>query len=333
MNGSMFYPENANSIVPLSSTTEQAGIRAKFPQEYHSNYQAGGGFVDPFAFGSSFISKNTNAHTALVNQTRPFSVVDMASISSAAFAEALMGIWKLDGFELEYDYWTVQNGGQPGQTYTFADGGLIENAGLASMLANTDLDKIVVFVNGSQAVEHNASTFEYTQVPDAIPPLFGFQPIQGVLDSDGYEPYAGANSPKDPLMRHDQVFESNRFNELLLGLKHATDGSTNTAMFLQTGLKVVQNDWYGIPSSSREVDVLWVCNNKVSAWEGLITDSSINDYLDVRDVPGTPLYNFPFYDTITQLHLSPRQINMLAQLSWWNVTADVNQATWKKIFS
>jgi hypothetical protein len=104
-------------------------------------------------------------------------------------------------------------------------------------------------------------------------------------------------------------------------------------MFFQQGLPVQENAWWGIDGdATRDVDVLWVCNNRVESWEEQIVDKTICDWLDERDLLGSELWNFPHYETLAQLHLSPQQVNMLAQLSWWNVTAAQNSESWKKIF-
>ncbi len=332
MNSAMFYPKGVNSLVPVLSSFFHAGIRGTFPQAGQEGEIAGGGFVDPFGFGSGFRSQASSGRVN-VKQPRPFSVVDFASISSAAFAEAFWNKYGLKDLEPEYPYWPVVNGGSAGEVQSFADAGLLENFGVASLLANTHLEKVVVFVNSSQKVEHNAETWDFTQVPDTIPTLFGFQPIRGFLDHDGYEPYAGDRHPKSPLLQHNQIFPSDRFQELLDGLRKAYNNFEDSAIYFQQGLDLQENPWFGITSEQRRcVDVLWVCNNQVKTWEKQITDSTIRDYLDIRLIPDSALWNFPYYGTLTQLGLTAQQVNMLAQLSWWNVVADQNQDNWKEIF-
>lgn len=333
MNGSMFYPQGVNSLLPILSTPFRAGIRATFPQPGQHGQPVGGGFVDAFGFASQFLARSSTPDRVKIRQPRPFSLVDMASISSAAFADAFFDRIGVKDLEPEYPYWPVAGGGAPGKVRQFADAGLLENSGLASLLANTRLEKAVVFVNGSQKVEHDVETWDFTQVPDTIPTLFGFQPIQGFFDDDGYLPYAGDSHPKAPLMKHNQIFPSSRFQELLDGLRAATGDFENPAVFHQPGLELRPNPWFGItPAQRRNVDVLWVINNQVKAWERQITDSAISDRLDLRLVPDTGLWNFPYYGTITQLNLSAQEVNLLAQLSWWVVTAPQTRSEWTKIF-
>lgn len=332
MNAAMFYPDfkGTEELVPFFSTLHQGGVLGTFPQDGQSGPVIGGGTMQPFALGSQYQSLGTQGR-ANVSQSRPYSLVDMAAMSSSAFAAEFENRYGLGDLVPEYTFWPVTNGGSIGQTYQFADGGNLENSGLVNLIATTQLEKFVVFVNSSEAVEHDWETWDYTQVPATIPPLFGYQPIDGIFDRNGYRPYAGDPNPSSPLMRHNQVFPSSRFQELLDGLKNAINGGKDCAICFQKDLPVQVNHWYGI-TSTRKVNVLWVCNNKVTSWEDQITDSTIKRELEIRDIPDTALWNFPYYDTLEQLHLSAREVNMLAHLSCWNVMNQQNRSEWVKIF-
>jgi hypothetical protein len=59
--------------------------------------------------------------------------------------------------------------------------------------------------------------------------------------------------------------------------------------------------------------VLWIYNTWVGAWYDLLSDE-VAAYADAEKLLG-----FPNYNTVLQLNLSPRQVNLLAQLSCWNV--------------
>ena len=355
MNTALVYNQKPEQLVPMLCSTFYAGLNGSFPQPGQGGPTVGGGYIQPFAFGSSF-GGIPQANRADVNSPRPFSLSDIVSLSSAAFAAEFVKWAKdldrkalglsgpehdaafaqldslgLDDVVPQYDYFPAENGGSTGGTYYFADGGSLENNGVADILATTRLEKIVVFVNAMEPVKNNWETFDNTQVPGAIPPLFGYQPIHGFLDDSGYQPYGAGGEVTDPLMAHNQVFDGTRFNELLDGLKSAAGDYQNTAMYLQKDLPVVDNSWFGV-EGNRTVDVLWVCNNRVKTWEQQITDRKIQDKLAERDLPLTALWNFPWYDTVAQLHLSEQQVNMLAHLSCWNVMADENAAVWAQIF-
>jgi len=72
-------------------------------------------------------------------------------------------------------------------------------------------------------------------------------------------------------------------------------------------------------AAGRVVDVLWVYNNPVSDWASAITDAGIQQDLAQVSTVGSPLWNFPNYFTGEQLYLGVEAVNMLAQLSAWNV--------------
>jgi hypothetical protein len=91
-----------------------------------------------------------------------------------------------------------------------------------------------------------------------------------------------------------------------------------TAAFLQKGLVTIENPVANI-AGGRVVDVLWVYNNPVSDWQSAITDSGIEHDLGQVSTEGTPLWNFPNYWTGAQVYLGVEAVNMLAQLSAWNV--------------
>jgi hypothetical protein len=94
---------------------------------------------------------------------------------------------------------------------------------------------------------------------------------------------------------------------------------SNVAAFQQT-LTTVDNPVANI-KAGRKVTVLWVHNNRVNAWQNAIADAGIRS--DLADgqaaTPFGPLMNFPNYDTFSQVYLGPEPVNMLAQLSAWNV--------------
>jgi hypothetical protein len=154
--------------------------------------------------------------------------------------------------------------------------------------------------------------------------LFGYQyvSVKGV-----YQSYGGM-SPKQP-MSYVQVFSDadGEFEALLQGLYNASCGGPDNptglgdhvAAFQQT-LTTVDNPVANI-EGGRKVTVLWVHNNRVDDWQNAIKDPGIKS--DLGDgqgpQPSGPLANFPNYNTVTQLWLGPESVNMLAQLSAWNV--------------
>jgi hypothetical protein len=123
-------------------------------------------------------------------------------------------------------------------------------------------------------------------------------------------------SPDSAAFRFNQIFEPEAFFELSerLWAAHRAGGS---AVWLQSGLSVRDNPRFGVASAG-PVDVLWVYNNPVRAFFDRLRDT-VKLAMDAdRFLYGT----FPNYDTILQLHLTPRQVNLLAHLSCWNVIHD-----------
>jgi hypothetical protein len=106
------------------------------------------------------------------------------------------------------------------------------------------------------------------------------------------------------------LYNASRFGTSSLG--------TGTAAFLQKGLLTISNPVANI-AAGRTVDVLWVYNNPVSNWQSAITDPGIQQDLTQISSPGAALWNFPNYSTVEQIYLGVEAVNMLAQLSAWNV--------------
>jgi hypothetical protein len=141
-------------------------------------------------------------------------------------------------------------------------------------------------------------------------------------------------------MSYVQVFDNTHgeLDALCQGLYDASCGGpnqdaslgTNPACLSQT-LTTVANPVANI-LGGRQVTVVWIYNNRVNAWQKQITDPTLlaalangqsNENQDGTFIIGKtgtgPLANFPHYDTVEQIYLAPEAVNMLAQLSAWNV--------------
>jgi hypothetical protein len=228
----------------------------------------------------------------------------------------------------KYNFWPVnatQQNPPPNTTYGFSDGGNFDNTGILGVLAQTATDRIISFVNSQEPISvYGSSNPPLVQVSGQIALLFGYKykPVNGVFQS------YGGMSPKEP-MSYVQVFSDaeGEFASLRQGLYEASCGGPNNpsglgdhvAAFQQT-LTTVDNPVANI-KGGRKVTVLWVHNNRVDDWQHQITDPGIKS--DLGDGQGPqhfgPLANFPNYDTVKQLWLGPESVNMLAQLSAWNV--------------
>ncbi len=355
--------------IPVQATPIHIGIEGASPD----GTIKGGGSVDSFAFTSSLLSGGDEDETALVAIDRRYALCDIAGCSSAFFATFIMQLidrhsdeiidkmaLRCDGEEFsvnefksgihsllsrsntyiipQYNYWTlgeVASAEPINRTYGFSDGGNFENTGLLGMLAQTDVDRIIVFVNSETPLSRSEKTNQIL-VDSQIPLLFGFKgdAVDGV-----YQSYGGMHAVEP--MSYVQLFDTanNEFETLLTGLYEASCGGSNkdadlgtyTAAFTQT-LTTVENPVANI-HGGREIKVLWVYNNRVNQWQDAIVDTTIQSDLQIgqsnQNRNGTPidskcisldpLPNFPYYSTGTNIYLSKEDVNMLAQLSAWNV--------------
>jgi hypothetical protein len=229
-----------------------------------------------------------------------------------------------------YQYWPVidpQPCTQPVPSQ-FADGGNLENTGIAALLAYSDIDSIIAFINpmtvmqaGTYGVaDGNGGFVPGTEliVDASIPPLFGYQPYETGESGEhqGYVPYSQSSSPRYPLYANNQVFDSAAFPTLLHGLWAASGGGNyaHPAVFSQR-LVVRSNTWFGV-TSSRQVNVVWFYLSFVAEWEALFTDNqAVRTIIELERSTNS----FPNYSTL-DTNLNATQINLLANLTAWSVS-------------
>jgi hypothetical protein len=384
-NSAMFVTTSGGQIMlaPVQSTPFTTGIISVPPNSVDANNrQVGGGGVTSFAFNSAPLKAPNNA--LKVQQSRQWSLMDIAGTSSAAFAAALkLTLAKLaksppalsaavrrhkeravarlskagaDAMKVDaylqslidaadrgdlvtmkanvaileeiipaYSYWPVLNPpyGKPVGTTQFADGGLLENCGIAAMLAYSDIDTLIAFVNSEATLSQDDNGV--IVVDDSIPPLFGFQPYNG---DAGYVPYAGATDPYYPLFQNNQVFASNQFQTLLNQLWAASgSGSYQSAPIVNQPLVTVENKWFGV-TAGKSVTVLWVHLEIASDWYNAFTDYAVTLAMDGEIV----LANFPHYNTLNT-ELSAIQVNLLSSLTAWTVAAAENSGNFTSLFT
>lgn len=240
-----------------------------------------------------------------------------------------------------YHYWPPTNPAvitRPKAT-RFADGGDFENSGINAMLAYSDIDSVISFINtetpmiaGAYGVSDGDGGFipnTAIVVDDSIPPLFGYQPYGAgqIGENQGYLPYAGAASTNYPQYAQNQVFECSCFPALLRGLWAASNGNAQPAIFTQS-LPVMANTWFGIPGG-RTVTVVWCYLNAVSAWTSLFQNNP-----DVAAIIANEAAtdNFPHYSTF-DTNRSATQINLLSGLTaWCVVSSDAANRTFSNLF-
>jgi hypothetical protein len=240
----------------------------------------------------------------------------------------------------EYGYWPVRDAKPSPATFKlarFADGGSLDNTGVCGMLVRPAIDRLIVCNNSGDPLQASAE-FSGTgsdadlrtriQLASDIAYLFGYQPYK----NGGYDLYEGvtdADLASDALMfKHNKVFESSHFEELLNGLWAASGngneaGSNARPAIYKQSLTTIENKWFGV-EGGRKVEVVWVCLNMVQGWADRLS----------RDVAQevAQLSNFPHYNTLGQLDLSATEVNALSNLTAWSMANDANKQTFIGLF-
>ncbi len=233
----------------------------------------------------------------------------------------------LQDFVPHYNYWpvgSVAQGKGANRDAEFTDGGDLENTGVAGLLAQAqgNVRNIIAFVNGSEVLEaKGGQIIAATQMA----PLFGVcydDKTHGFKDflPGGINPFTGKVDPTGFLHIFDNSLKA--FDALRKGL-FASNGSgaaTNPAFFGQR-LKLVDNILLGIQASSDPINLLWVQNARVNAWQGQIADATLKQKLQEGQQDGGlhEFADFPYYSTFLKIHQTAAETNTLAQMWAWCV--------------
>jgi hypothetical protein len=277
----------------FESTPLYVGTRNLHKEAGSNRRDIGGGYIEPFGFDSDAPDKAPNQSNRVrvrlgVSRHR-YTLSDVIGSSGAAPAKTLAQIGlSILGFP-EFKYWPLTRIGQTSaKEYEFGDGGNLENLGVMPLLMRK-VKRIIVFVNTRDELLGG----DIGQINTSIPPLFG----------------------QTPRFQLNLVFPKVKYASLVQGLLAAKQAG-GTVLFKDRYL-VQENTHYGI-EGGWEVEVLWVYNERVSAWEKELPAR-------IRRMIGTgSLGNFPHYHTFFQnfpaiIDLSAKQVHMLAHLSCWNI--------------
>ena len=270
----------------------------------------GGGFLEAFAFGSP--KPLGSAHRGLVEveaPARPFELADVSGTATASFSAAHHNLF--GAFSPQLPYWPVTPRREARTTlFNFGDGGDLEDYGIISLLLRR-VENIAVFINTGTPLN---LAYEPSRPPGEDDVDYNLGPLFG---------YPTATQPDN------QVFAKSRWSPLIRALQAAkSDGRT---VMTTTELEVLPNRWWGVAGGGR-ARVLWIYNDRVADWESRLEPSTgIRRAIEVGNAAGEgPFKDFPTYPVSGEnrpgsLALTPEQINLLADLSCWNVTdnADV----------
>eukprot|EP00656_Telonema_subtile_P039674 TRINITY_DN4475_c0_g1_i11.p1 TRINITY_DN4475_c0_g1~~TRINITY_DN4475_c0_g1_i11.p1 ORF type:complete len:422 (+),score=67.98 TRINITY_DN4475_c0_g1_i11:106-1371(+) len=153
-------PFKSHDLLPLEICPQMTGVAGTHVVTYHGASTAPehtiGGYVETFAFGSNFSTRDGAASSVAVSSASPFSVKQATGISSAAFAVVAESVAWGTKLAPSVAYWAPDDisaeAGFENTTETTqmlcGDGGSVENYGLIPMLRR-QLDRIVVFVSTS----------------------------------------------------------------------------------------------------------------------------------------------------------------------------------------
>ena len=322
INGTLLGPDALapfaqEKIVGFEMTPLYIGVPYGQTIAYESEHEQtqtqpiGGGYVEPFAFGGSAPTTPCQPSSLpgvcdvkVVGGKRPFSLTDASGISSSAFAAIADKLHIANALDPEQPYWPINQGQfQDATTFTFGDGGNIENYGLIPLLLR-GINRIVVFVNSETklGLDYDPSQPPGKDVVDAfLPPLFGFP---------------------NQINPNNTVFTQQAWQNLITALQ--TQKQQGLPLVTIQTHTVQANAWWGLPGGW-DVDICWVYNDRVASWEQQLPDHLQeqiklgNDFLPVG-----PFRHFPNYLTVDEdlldlVKLTPAQVNLLANLSCWNV--------------
>lgn len=322
--------EGSNQLFPMESTQKMAGILPSFPKSNLNETDLGGGYIDPFGFGSRNQSSPSGDSIDVVKPTNRFSVHTASGLSSAAFAETLLQATKwppeVQSIVPQEYYWPVMNPSQPSQKYHFADGGNLEDTAITALLRRK-FGSIIAFVNGSTPIEWDATNNEVI-VGEQIAVLFGYQPKTKNPSNDKeylpWEPFPENYQPGDPLQKssyatfaYDRVFDPSLFKQFTEDLWEVYQKG-GTTMWKMENVQVMDQPHLGVEAYTLG-KILWVVNMEVKDFNNQL-EEAIKLELDAGDLGAFP--HFPYYETISQLHLTTSQVNLLAHLSCWNVISE-----------
>ena len=230
-------------------------------------------------------------------------------LAEAPLYRSLRELAVLESIVPKYQYWSPMQPPVAERVLEseFADGGSLENSGVASMLSHTDIDNVIAFINVEIPLSRDAQG--NIVVDDCLPPLFGYQPyVKGV----GYVPYAGAANPSQPVFQYSQVFDSSAFAALLQGLWNASNNASRPAIFSQK-LATRSNRWFNV-AGGKTVTVVWSYLNYASDWYNALAERAVRWEVDYQ----YEVHDFPNYDTLNT-QLSATQINLLSNFTAWMV--------------
>ena len=274
----------------------------------------GGGFVEPFAFGSAPPREPVGADgcVSLTLPPRPFTLADAIGASSA-FSTPTRDLrtyphavnWSIAS--------SVNHSDAVGATDVFTDGGDLENYGVIPLLQRR-VQAIIVFVNSVWPLSLDYSPDQWpADLNESHPKTREVDPFLA--------PLFGAPSERFP---HNHVFPEADYATVVSGLQSAK--RRGGAVMMSTTHTVQPNAWWDLDGGTG-VSVCWVYNERVEEWFERLPDALRREVRQgMLPEPSGPFANFPHYLTQGQnagalIRLTAAQGNLLSHLSCWNVVS------------
>jgi hypothetical protein len=325
--GTQNYPTDSNLIMRhmeytamYAGTPQQCG--AIGPHGEHYGY----GYIDNILFDTLQPKMVANRSAAAFLNTNPYNSKKMPFLlcdqmgSSSSAPGSYLDFFSAPGWFPQFNYWSpAYTGKESTEVYSFTDGGDLEDTGIIPLLRR-QFKLIIACVNSSLPLQNiNYNDSNYVNGIDAqISRLFGRQ-------------------PKPPgIIPNVQVFNDNgKFNALANAL--ITQKTNGKPLLYSDTYTIYPNNYFGVPvyPNGEEVIVLWVYNDMNKEWYNQLP-TTVQSLL-ASTAPDNYMANFPNLATVFQnkgkiagvwvpevLQYTPQQINLLANMQYYNIMGDTS---------
>jgi hypothetical protein len=257
--------------------------------------EVGGGGISSFAFGGQWLAgTREQPHVELRSA---LALSDVAGISSAAYADGLndRGMTDLSPALVYFSPYWRRPAGLHG---VLADGGSLENTGVANLLAYDDIDAVLAIVNAPDPVSLRGGE---VVVEKQVGALFGYREFERGV---GYRRY-DEHGDRSHDFAHNQVFahQHGEFRELVAALGARREAGEPTVVEQQ--LELVDNPRFGV-RGGRKVRVLWCYLSPCERWLERLDPA-------VRMTLGPVFPNVPTFRT----SLPSSTVSLLAHFTSW----------------
>ncbi|MCA9541392.1 MAG: hypothetical protein KC620_20980 [Myxococcales bacterium] len=224
--------------------------------------EVGGGAISSHAFGGRRVGGTVTRPR--VELSAPFALSDVAGICSAAYADGASDRG-FDEITPKLTYFQPLAEDSPSATGLFVDAGVMENTGIAGLLAFPEIDAILAIISPPTAVERHGRDLV---IDRQIAALFGYREYEKGRGWRRYcEPGIGS-ADRDGC----QVFRSDQgeFQALLAAFGARYDAGE--PLVVEAIHEVVQNDRFAV-AGGRKVRVVWALQGKVQRFASRLRPS------------------------------------------------------------